>query len=70
MPTPITEHHELKAFLPELLFGQFVNVPGFEDHMKQLTGEKFFFGFKLANAFSKKFEVEMADSRNRRKLVG
>jgi DNA topoisomerase-2 len=58
---PVTIHKEEKIYVPELVFGHLLTGSNFDDNEVKLTGGRNGYGAKLANIFSEKFIVEVAD---------
>ena len=61
---PIQIHKEHQIYIPELIFGHLLTSSNFDDSQKKITGGRNGFGAKLANIFSKKFKVEIGDSKS------
>ena len=59
-------HKQENVYVPELIFGTFLTSSNYDDNEKKVTGGRNGFGAKLTNVFSKKFEVECADSKHRK----
>lgn len=57
-------HEEEKILVPELVFGHLLTGSNFDDNEIKFTGGRNGYGAKLANIFSQKFIVEIADSKN------
>jgi DNA topoisomerase-2 len=55
--------------VPELIFGHLLTSSNYDDSIKKVTGGRNGYGAKLANIFSKKFEIECADSHNKKLYV-
>lgn len=66
MGIPVVMHQKEKVFVPELIFGHLLTSSNYDDAQKKVTGGRNGFGAKLANIFSKKFEVECADTKHRK----
>ena len=54
-------HKKENVYVPELIFGHLLTSSNYDDSIKKVTGGRNGFGAKLANVFSKKFEIECAD---------
>jgi len=65
---PVAIHKEHKIYIPELIFGNLLTSSHYDDSEKRLTGGRNGFGAKLANIFSTKFQVECADTKNKKVL--
>jgi DNA topoisomerase-2 len=63
---PVEIHKTEKVYVPELVFGHLLTSSNYDDKQKKVTGGRNGFGAKLANVFSKKFDIECADSKNRK----
>lgn len=59
-------HKEEKVYVPELIFGHLLTSSNYDDTIKKVTGGRNGFGAKLANVFSKKFEIECADVHHKK----
>ena len=59
-------HKKEKIYVPELIFGHLLTSSNYNDSIKKVTGGRNGFGAKLTNIFSKKFEIECADSKNKK----
>lgn len=68
MGIPVVIHKKENMYVPELIFGHLLTSSNYDDDQKKVTGGRNGFGAKLANIFSKKFEVECADTK-RKKLL-
>ena len=60
---PISKHKKEKMLVPEMLFGVLLTGSNFDDSVVKTTGGRNGFGGKLANVFSRRFEVEIEDAR-------
>ena len=58
---PVTMHKKENVYVPELIFGHLLTSSNYDDSIKKVTGGRNGYGAKLANVFSKKFEIECAD---------
>lgn len=56
---PIKRHAEHKVYVPEMIFGELLTGSNFDDEEQKTVGGRNGYGAKLANIFSKKFEVEV-----------
>lgn len=54
-------HKEHGIYIPELIFGHLLTSSNFDDSERKVTGGRNGYGAKLANIFSKAFEVEVGD---------
>jgi DNA topoisomerase-2 len=61
---PVEIHKELGKYVPEIIFGEFHTSSNYDDSEKRTVGGLNGYGSKLTNAFSTKFEVTIADSKN------
>lgn len=62
---PVEMHPTYQVYTPELIFGNLLTSSNYDDTQERVTGGRNGYGAKLANIFSKWFEVEVADmSRN------
>ena len=66
---PVEEHPEHKTLVPSMIFGELLTSSNYDDNKKRTTGGRNGYGAKLANIFSKKFEVEIGDSKNNKKFI-
>ena len=63
MGVPVQMHKTENVYVPELIFGHLLTSSNYDDTVKKVTGGRNGFGAKLTNIFSKKFEIECADSK-------
>ena len=63
---PVEMHKKENVYVPELIFGHLLTSSNYDDKQKKVTGGRNGFGAKLANIFSKKFEIECADTKNKK----
>jgi DNA topoisomerase-2 len=61
---PIEIHKELGKYVPEIIFGEFHTSSNYDDTEARTVGGLNGYGSKLTNAFSKKFTVEICDSKS------
>lgn len=66
---PVEEHPEHKTLVPSMIFGELLTSSNYDDSKKRTTGGRNGYGAKLANIFSKKFEVEIGDAKNNKKFI-
>ena len=66
---PIEIHKEHDTYIPSLIFGEMLTGSNFDDKEKRTTGGRNGYGAKLDNIFSKKFLVEIIDSKNKLKYL-
>lgn len=59
-------HKKENVYVPELVFGHLLTSSNYDDSIKKVVGGRNGFGAKLTNIFSKKFEIECADSKNKK----
>lgn len=64
---PVEVHQEHKMYVPEMVFGHLLTSDNYDDDEKKTTGGRNGYGAKLANIFSKRFEIECADSERQKK---
>jgi DNA topoisomerase-2 len=64
MAIPVEIHKELGKYVPEMIFGEFHTSSNYDDTEARTVGGLNGYGAKLTNAFSKKFTVEISDSKN------
>lgn len=65
---PVQKHKEHDLWVPEMIFGRLMTGSNYDDTEAKVTGGRNGFGAKLTNVFSKRFEVETAHSRSRKKF--
>ena len=63
---PVVMHKKEQLYVPEMIFGHLLTSSNYDDSIKKVTGGRNGFGAKLANIFSKRFEIECADSKNKK----
>ena len=63
---PVVMHKTEKVYVPELIFAHVLTSSNYDDSMKKVTGGRNGYGAKLANIFSKKFEIECADTKTKK----
>ena len=61
---PVEIHTTFNKYVPEIIFGEFHTSSNYDDTEKRTVGGLNGYGSKLTNAFSKKFTVEICDSKN------
>jgi len=61
---PIEMHEKEKCYVPELIFGHLLTGSNNDDNEKKTVGGRNGYGAKLTNIFSKKFTIELQDSKN------
>ena len=66
---PVEIHKEHNIYIPSLIFGEMLTGSNFDDSEKRTTGGRNGYGAKLANIFSKKFIVEILDSKQKKKFT-
>ncbi|CAG8440195.1 3052_t:CDS:10 [Diversispora eburnea] len=64
---PVKIHKEEGIYVPELIFGHLLTSSNYDDNEKKVTGGRNGYGAKLTNIFSKKFIVETADKKLKKK---
>jgi DNA topoisomerase-2 len=60
---PIKKHATEKIWIPELIFGHLLTSSNYNDDEQRVTGGRNGYGAKLANVFSTKFWIEIADGK-------
>ena len=65
---PVEIHKEHNIYIPSMIFGEMLTGSNFDDTEKRTTGGRNGYGAKLANIFSKKFIVEVLDSKSKMKF--
>ena len=63
---PVVMHKNYNVYVPELVFGHLLTSSNYDDSIKKVVGGRNGFGAKLTNIFSKKFEIECGDSKNKK----
>ena len=63
---PVQIHKKHKIYVPELIFGHLLTSSNYEDNEKKVVGGRNGYGAKLANLFSSSFDIEIADSLNKK----
>jgi DNA topoisomerase-2 len=66
---PIVFHKKQKVYVPEMIFGMLLSGSNFDDSIKKTVGGRNGYGCKLANIFSKSFEVTIHDKKRGKKYV-
>lgn len=66
---PIDIHKEHNIHVPELIFANLLTSSNYNDEEKRTTGGKNGFGAKLANIFSKRFELEIIHPKSKQKYT-
>lgn len=68
---PIVKHKTEKVYIPELIFGHLLTGSNFDDDKdkKRIVGGKNGYGAKLTNIYSKKFEVEIINTNDKKKYI-
>ncbi|KAL2266989.1 hypothetical protein VTJ83DRAFT_4266 [Remersonia thermophila] len=61
---PIEMHEKEKVYIPELIFGHLLTGSNYDDNEKKTVGGRNGYGAKLTNIFSKRFTIELQDSKN------
>ena len=65
---PIEKHEKHKVMIPSMIFGEMLSGSNFDDDEKRTTGGRNGYGAKLTNIFSTEFNVEIGDSKNKKKF--
>ena len=65
---PIEQHEKHKVMIPSMIFGEMLSGSNFDDNEKRTTGGRNGYGAKLTNIFSTEFNVEIGDSKNKKKF--
>lgn len=63
---PVQIHKEHNLYVPDMIFGHLLTSSNYDDTIKKITGGRNGYGAKLTNAFSKRFTVETADSKQKK----
>lgn len=67
---PVEQHPDHgHLWVPELIFGELLTSSNYDDTDQRVTGGRNGYGAKLANVFSKRFVVETACEKNKKKYV-
>ena len=66
---PIVEHKDHLMYVPELIFGNLLTSSNYDKNEEKITGGKNGYGAKLANIFSKTFQIETVDAERKLKYV-
>lgn len=66
---PIEIHSKEKVYIPEMIFGELLTSSNYDDSQKRTVGGRNGYGAKLANIFSKRFELEILDIKNHKKYT-
>jgi DNA topoisomerase-2 len=66
---PVTIHPKEKIYVPSMVFGSLLTSSNYNDSIKKVTGGRNGYGAKLTNIYSKKFTVECADTKNKKKFT-
>lgn len=61
---PVQQHAEHQMWIPQMIFGVLLTGSNFDDGEARTTGGRNGYGAKLANVFSKTFEVEIGDEQS------
>ena len=60
---PVEKHPTHKSYVPTMIFGELLTSSNYNDDEKRTTGGRNGYGAKLANIFSTKFIIEIADAK-------
>ena len=67
---PVEQHPDHgHLWVPELIFGELLTSSNYDDTDQRVTGGRNGYGAKLANVFSKRFVVETACEKNKKKYI-
>jgi len=66
---PVQMHKVHKIFVPELIFGNLLTSSNYNEEEKKTTGGRNGYGAKLTNIFSNNFDIDVADSTNKKRLT-
>lgn len=66
---PVETHSKENMPIPELIFGELLTSSNYDDTVKRTVGGRNGYGAKLANAFSKLFQIEIIDVESQQKLT-
>ena len=64
---PVVQHKEHKMYIPEMIFGHLLTSTNYDDSKARIVGGRNGYGAKLTNIYSKYFEVETMDTKNKKK---
>ncbi|KAJ4360663.1 DNA topoisomerase 2 [Didymosphaeria variabile] len=64
---PIEIHKEHGIYVPEMIFGHLLTSSNYDDNQAKVTGGRNGYGAKLCNVFSKEFNLETVDSKQKKK---
>lgn len=67
---PVEQHpdHD-NIWVPELIFGELLTSSNYNDNEARITGGRNGYGAKLANVFSKRFQVDTVCTRNHKRYI-
>lgn len=63
---PVKEHEKHKILIPSMIFGELLTSSNYDDTKKRTTGGLNGLGSKCSNVWSKRFEVEVQDKKNKK----
>jgi DNA topoisomerase-2 len=66
---PVALHEAEKCYIPELIFGHLLTSSNYNKDEEKTVGGKNGYGAKLANIFSKRFQVSTRDTRSGQKYT-
>ena len=66
---PIEIHEKEQVYIPEMIFGELLTSSNYDDSQKRTVGGRNGYGAKLTNIFSKRFELEIIDTKNHKKYL-
>jgi DNA topoisomerase-2 len=64
---PIEIHAEKGMYIPEMIFGHLLSSSNYNDDQQKVTGGRNGYGAKLCNVFSKEFNIETCDSKQKKR---
>lgn len=62
----VEQHPTEKLWNPELTFGHLLTSTNYDDNQEKIVGGRNGYGAKLANVYSKEFEVRILDGKNKK----
>ena len=69
MGIPIRLNDDGDIYIPEMIFGQLLTSSNYDDNQERITGGRNGYGAKLANVFSKKFQIDIGDSVGKKRYI-
>lgn len=68
-PVDTKKHLEYNEYVPELIFANLRTSENYDDNLQRITGGMNGYGSKLTNIFSKKFIIEIGNSKTKEKYI-